>query len=139
MTPAPKKNANALVHGAHSEEGLRRVSTREKRAFLKSRGVRVSDLDKITVARLDHFVRQQAKLILLDAYLEEHGLLDEAGEPRPAAKYYPTVHNSAQRALDRLEASLEALEHKREQQRPSLAEYLAALDVEPVDEDDDDE
>src|SRR6266498_76201 len=103
MKPA---NANASTHGAYGEQGLKAVSTREKRAFLKAKGVRLSELDQIGVARLDQFARMQAKVVLLDAYLEQHGLLAENGEPRPAAKLYPTIHNSAQRALDRLESWL---------------------------------
>lgn len=90
--------------------------------------MRLDDLDRIGIARLDQFARMQAKVVLLDAYLEEHGLLDEHGEPRPAAKLYPTIHNSAQRALDRLEAWLRDWQAGREQDpEQQLDNYLASL------------
>ena len=64
-------------------------------------------LDPIGRAYLDQFCRLTAKVDLIDAYVAEHGLLHEDGEPQPALKLYGTLMNSARLALYRLEAHLE--------------------------------
>jgi hypothetical protein len=110
------------THGARSEVAVRRVATTEKRAFLRSNGLRLEELDAIACERLDAFVRLKAKVVLMDQWFDASGgFLDEQGEPKPAAKVYFLAANAAQRALDRLVIHLER--ELRDPQR-ELARYL---------------
>jgi hypothetical protein len=42
------------------------------------------------------WARVEAQLVLLHRYLDEHGLLDDAGEPRPAATWAAKLEGRAQ-------------------------------------------
>jgi len=84
-------NLNALRHGGSSVAQIRPAARAQKRRFLRQVGLKASDLDGVALALLDNWARAQAKVQLLDAHFDEHGLLDEAGEPRPAAKIYFTA------------------------------------------------
>ena len=88
LRPAPPfqpGNTAAVTHGAQS----RRVATRasvEKRRLLRALGLRQGDLGPIGRGLLDNYARIRSKLLLLDLYFEEKGMLDSRGNPRGATK-----------------------------------------------------
>src|SRR5690349_20904745 len=90
LTPAEldqRQNA-AVKHGATSPTKIDVRTVTVRRRFLTRKGLRVGDLDAVGVARLNGWARAQAKCELLDRYFSEHGLLNEKGEPQPAAAIY---------------------------------------------------
>jgi hypothetical protein len=99
-------NSNARTHGASSETGLRGRKTKVKRLFLRARGLRESDLSAAVRSLLDDYAGLESKVAALDEWFDEHGLLDEKGEPHAPTRLYIAVVNSRGRALDRLEAQL---------------------------------
>lgn len=131
--PQRHPNMNALKHGGHSETTVRRVSTSEKRAFLKSRGLRLSDLDAVGVTLLDAWARGQAKVVTIDNWFDANGgILGADGTPKPAAQFYFLAFNSTQRALAKLESHLERMPDP----IGDLNEYLAAREYEEEEDDD---
>jgi hypothetical protein len=121
-------NQNAHKHGANGVARIRPAARAQKRRFLRQAGLRASDLDGVALALLDNWGRAQAKVQLLDAYFDEHGFLDERGEPRPPAKVYFTALNSARLAATRLK------EHLRERSGDpvkQLADYIDAEYAQP--------
>lgn len=116
LTPAQleQRRQAKLKHGAQSEPSVSHISTVEKRAFLRARGLRLRDLDAVGVALLDVWARGMAKVTLMDRYFDANGgYLDENGEPSPASKTYWLAYNSTQRALGRLEEHLRHREPSR--------------------------
>ncbi len=102
---------------------MRRVSTIEKRAFLKARGLRLDDLDAVGVALLDTWARGQAKVVLMDDWFDRNGgYLQADGTPSPASATYWLAYNSVQRALGKLEEHL----RRRPDPQRELARYLDA-------------
>jgi hypothetical protein len=97
------------------------IETGVKRSFLHARGLRVADLDPLGRSLLDAWAETQAKVSSLDRWFDEKGsLVDEKGEPWPAAKLYVALHNSAQRAFARLEQYLAG----RTSEADAFAEYM---------------
>jgi hypothetical protein len=130
LTPAPAGNANASTHRATSDVAVRAVATSQKRRFLRQIGLRQADLEGIGLALLDSWARAQAKVELLDEHFVECGLLDDAGEPRPATRIYFTALNSARLALVRLQ------EHLRDRSDADpFAHYVIEADAAEVEED----
>jgi len=82
--------------------------------------LRASDLSPTGRALLEHYVRLTSKVVLIDNYLDEVGVLDEHGQPQPCMKLYVQLHRAALSALGRLETHLDA-------KAPSLEELLAEL------------
>jgi hypothetical protein len=82
--------------------------------------LRASDLDPVGRALLEHYVRLSSKLVLIDNYLDEVGVLDEYGQPQPCMRLYVQLHRAALSALGRLEAHLDV-------RTPSLEDQLAEL------------
>ncbi|MBA2361427.1 MAG: hypothetical protein H0V79_10950 [Actinobacteria bacterium] len=117
-------NRNALVHGGESVAQIRPAARAQKRRFLRQVGLKASDLDGVALALLDNWSRAQAKVALLDAYFDEHGLLDASGEPRPAAKIYFTALNCARLAAVRLR------EHLRDRHADPVAALQDYIDAE---------
>jgi hypothetical protein len=97
------ENDLALVHGATSERRIRPLARNHRRRVLRQIGLRAGDLDPVGRALLEHYCRLTAKVVLIDAYLDEVGLLDEAGVPRPSLNLYVQLHRAALGALGRLE------------------------------------
>jgi hypothetical protein len=93
-----------VVHGASSERQIRRRAAAHKRRFLRQTGLRQSDLESVGRALLQNWARNAAALGLLDDYMAEHGLLDEAGNPRGFASLYARLLNSERAALRALES-----------------------------------
>jgi hypothetical protein len=118
--PFEPGNEAALRHGATSERHIRPLARNHRRRLLRQIGLRAVDLDPVGRALLEHYVRLTAKVVLIDGYLDEAGLLDEHGQPRPCADLYVRLHRAALAALARLEAHLEA-------RTPTLEEQLAEL------------
>jgi len=48
------------------------------------------------------WARAEAQVLVLTAYLDEHGMLDENGNPRPALSAFKDAENRASRARQRL-------------------------------------
>lgn len=95
------------THNAYSEKGLRGRKTRLKRAFLKARRLRESELEPAISQALDDYVEIAAKVEALDEWFDANGLLDRQGEPHAPTKFHIAVLNSSQRALVRLEGYLD--------------------------------
>ncbi len=99
-------NLVALRSGATSERQIRPVARAHRRRFLRQTGLRASDLDPIGRAHLELCVRSTAKLALIDAYIDEHGLIREDGSLQPCVRIYPTLLNSARSSLRALSEHL---------------------------------
>jgi hypothetical protein len=83
--------------------------------------LRASEIDPIGKAYLEHYCRLTSKLVLIDNYLDEHGLLDANGTPRPCMRLYVQLHRAGLQALGRLEHHLDR------RVAPDLDAALAAL------------
>jgi hypothetical protein len=83
-------------------------------------GLRASDIDGIGLCLLDNWSRAQGKVSLMDLFFEEHGFLDEQGEPRGAVRVYFAAVNSARLAATRLSEHLRSRGVKGE----TLEDYL---------------
>jgi hypothetical protein len=115
--PAEPGNELALKHGATSERHIAPLARNHKRRVLRQIGLAARDLDAVARGYLDLYCRTAAKIDLCDRYLDEHGLLDEGGEPQPLMKMYVSLVNSSRLALeDHL--------HDRMAREESLAEYV---------------
>jgi hypothetical protein len=113
-------NTAALKHGATSESRIRPLARNHRRRLLRQIGLRAGDLDPVGRALLEHYARLTAKVVLIDAYVDDAGLLDEGGQPRPCMTLYVQLHRAALSALARLEAHLGT-------RAPSLGDQLAEL------------
>lgn len=121
-------NRNALRHGATSEARILPVARNHRRRVLRRLGLSARDLDPLARGYLDVYVRLTSKVELIDAYVEEHGLIRADGDPQPVMRLYVALANSARLALTRLE------EHLRTRKRDAgavLAEYLSVEDDGP--------
>ena len=85
------------THGAYSESRIRAKARAHRRRFLRHLGVRASDLDAITAAKLSHWARGQAQLDLFDATGER------------GSRNYWTAYNGITRALRDLERRVQEL------------------------------
>ena len=98
---AQREQANHR-HGARSERRLTPLARNLKRNILRQLGLRASDVDPLALGYLELYVRALAKVRLYDAWVEEHGLIDEQGNsPGFMATYFASL-NSARLALARL-------------------------------------
>jgi hypothetical protein len=70
--------------------------------------MRASELDSLGRAYLDNWARAQAKVDMMDRWTEQHGWLDEKGNPPPFVNTYFAALNSAQRALGKFADHLKA-------------------------------
>jgi hypothetical protein len=104
--PFEKDNTAAMRHGATSERRIGPLARNHKRRVLRQIGLRASEIDPIGKAYLEHYTRLTAKVVLIDRYLDEVGVLDEHGSPRPCMNLYTRLHGAAVQALARLERHL---------------------------------
>ena len=118
--PFQPGNEEPFVHGAFAPRHIEPVARNQKRRALRRFGIRARDLDPVGRALLGHYCALTAKTILIDAYLDEVGVIDDLGQPRPCMKVYIQCHRAALGALVRLEAHLN-------QTLPSLEDQLAML------------
>jgi len=80
--PFEPGNVTALKHGAHSPRQLRPIA--EAIAAQHRAEARWTATPAFATA-VESFAWAQAQAVVLRAYLDEHGMLDDAGQPRPAA------------------------------------------------------
>jgi hypothetical protein len=113
-------NEMAVLHGAFSEGHVKPVARTQRRRALRRFGIRASDLDPVGRALLAHYCALAAKAILIDAFLDEVGVVDAHGQPQPCMKVYVQLHRAALTALARLETHLD-------RKARSLEEQLAEL------------
>lgn len=99
-------------HGAYSESQIKAKARAHQRRFLRQLGVRASDLDAITSAKLAHWARGQAQLDLFDATGER------------GSRNYWTAYNGITRTLRELESRVKELGLDRT--APASAAQLAA-------------
>jgi hypothetical protein len=118
--PFEPRNDAHLLHGATSERQIRPVARNHRRRLMRQIGLRVSEIDPIGRAYLEHYCRLTAKIVLLDAWVDEHGLIRDDGSLQPCMTVYATLTNSATRTLAKL------AEHLRVEERDP-ATVLAAL------------
>ena len=102
----PPGHTLSLKHGATSERQIRPLARAHRRRVLRQMRLRAGDVDPIGRAHLDAYVRLQAKVDLIDRYVEEHGMILPDGEPQPVMRLYVSLQNSARLALQRLEQHL---------------------------------
>lgn len=96
--PAERGNARAVTHGASAELQLA-PRVEELRAMIAEL-VPVGTLaDEPAITLLSW---QLARIERANAYLDEHGLMDRRGVPRPVLKVLSTWENSAARLCDAL-------------------------------------
>jgi hypothetical protein len=108
-------------HGAYTPARVERVARTQRRRFLARSGLTVGELTGVELAFLDSWARNQSKIELADAWLAEHGLMDEDGNPRPILSVYSTWINGARCAMRELAAELKR--HGRRE--PSMVAILA--------------
>lgn len=101
-----------VLHGARSEQHVKRTATVQKRRLLRQIGLRAADLNGIGLGYLDTWARAQAKIELMDAWSNEHGWLSQDGQPPGFVAVYFAAINSARLALGKLDEHL-AAQHKR--------------------------
>lgn len=99
-------NVAALKHGVSSERQIRPLAANQRRRVLRQMRLRAGDVDPIGRAHLEAYVRLQAKVDLIDRYVDEHGLIGKDGEPLACMRLYVSLQNSARLALVRLESHL---------------------------------
>lgn len=91
----------ATRHGGQSENRIKAVARAHKRRFLRQTGLKITDLDGISLGLIDNWARAQSKVTILDEFFSEQGLVRD-GEIDPALRVYFTGVNSARMALGRL-------------------------------------
>lgn len=101
-------NSNAAKHGLASERQIRPVAARQRRNLLRQFGTRSRDLSPAARAYLNLLARTTAKIELADAWLAEHGMIDQDGQVAPIMRVYVSLTNSARLLTQRLEAELRA-------------------------------
>lgn len=105
-------NSNAAKHLARSTKSDQ-IATRaavHKRRLLRQIGTRESALSPSARGYLVLLSRLLGKLEAVDAYLDEHGLIREDGEPQPVLKLYTSLANSARLTMQRLEDELRTID-----------------------------
>jgi hypothetical protein len=114
-------NLAALKHGATSERQIRPLARNHRRRVLRQIGLSPRDLDAIGRAHLEHYCRTTAKIVLIDRWLDEHGLIRDDGSLQPCMRLYVSLTNSARATLARLE------EHLRKREADREFDFAAAL------------
>ena len=71
-------NTLALRHGATSERQIQPVARNHRRRVLRQIGLSPRDLDPVGRAYLEHYCRVTAKIVLIDQWVDEHGLIRAA-------------------------------------------------------------
>lgn len=104
--PFEEGNTAAMTHGATSERHIRPLARNHRRRVLRQIGLRASEIDPVGRAYLEHYCRLTAKVVLIDTFLDEVGVIDEHGNPRACMNLYVKMHNAAVQALARLERHL---------------------------------
>ncbi len=125
-------NTNAVRHGVHSERRIRPLARSKKRAFLRRNGLLASRLSGPQLAHLNRWSRLEAMADLANRWLDEHGLLNDDGEPQPVVKFVVSVENAGRLAMRALE---ESLRHSAKGE-DELSAYLARAYPEGRDDDD---
>lgn len=101
-------NGAWTTHGARSEAQIRPRARTAKQRLLRQVGLSAAQLDGVARGYLDNWARAQAKVELMDRYLEQRGLVDQDGNlPGFMATYFAAL-NSARLALSKLEGHLKA-------------------------------
>ena len=100
-----QRRVAATVHGAKSEHQIRSVARAHKRRLMRQMGMRICDLDGITLAYLDGWARAWAKVTLLDEHFAEHGLIAPGGTDALLRVYF-TALNTSRLQLQRLSEHL---------------------------------
>jgi hypothetical protein len=95
-------NQNGVTHGAHSSTGLAPRVTGIKRSLLARMGIRQAEMSWIAREQLDLYCRSRAKVLAVDAYLEQHAMIDADGNPAGCMRLYLASVNSSLRALEAL-------------------------------------
>jgi hypothetical protein len=114
-----------VTHGATSDRQIVRRATVEKRRVLRQIGLRQDELESLGRALLQNWARCAAALYLMDRYAEEHGWLDEEGNPRGFARLYVSMLNAERLALGKLGDYLRA--RPRADPFDELNRHLAAM------------
>jgi hypothetical protein len=100
--------APQILHGARSEQRVKRTATVQKRRLLRQIGLRAADLDGIALGYLDNWARAQAKIELMDEWSNQHGWLTDEGKPPGFVAVYFAAVNSSRLSLAKLEDQLRA-------------------------------
>lgn len=122
--PAGPGNVLALRHGATSERQVRPLARNHRRRVLRQIGLSPRDLDAIGRAHLEHYCRTTAKIVLIDRWIDEHGLIRDDGSLQPCMRLYVSLTNSARATLARLEQHLRSRDVD---PADRLSDYLASI------------
>jgi hypothetical protein len=90
-----QRRAAATVHGVRSDAHVRDVARAQKRRILRRLGMRASDLDAISAVFVDVLARSLAKVVMLDAYYAERGIVRSDGQGEPTLAIYMSALNQA--------------------------------------------
>lgn len=115
-----QRSEASMRHGLRSERRIKPLARSKKRAFLRRNGLLASALDGATLAYLNKWSRLEAMADLAQRYIDEHGLLQEGGEPQPVLRFLVSVENSGRLAMRELQASLRSRVNKSQ----SLEQYV---------------
>jgi hypothetical protein len=104
MPSSKKHNGNlwGLEHGAYSSTALAPRVDGLRRSLAARMGLRQAEMGWLAREQLDNYVRAKAKVLAVDAWLETHPVIGEAGEVAGPLKLYFTALNSSMRALESL-------------------------------------
>lgn len=97
--PFPKGHELRLEHGANSERHIAPVAD----AIAAELDVIAPWLNRPAFAPgRAAWIRVEAQLALLQKYLDEHGILDDEGKPRPSAEFMLRLETRAEKLRARL-------------------------------------
>lgn len=97
--PFPEGHELRLEHGAHSERHITPVAE----AIAAELDAIAPWLNRPAFAPgRAAWIRVEAQLALLHKYLDEHGILDDHGRPRPAAEFMAKLETRAEKMRARL-------------------------------------
>lgn len=92
-------NQLARKHGAHSKDAVSSAAGKFKDRLLEERPWLEN---KNFEDAIEAFARNRARIELISAWLDEHGLFSQEGQPRPAAEYLLRLERLGIELLDRL-------------------------------------
>ena len=125
--PSPQArpgNANALHHGARSQAEVGRLAGYRKQSLLMRLGLRQRDLPPVDRYLLNTWARTAAEVLLMERYIEAHGLIDENGELAGFSATYYAARNSAARLMTKLEPRLLKAAQAKQGDAGGLDHYL---------------
>ena len=96
----------ARSHGARSQAEVGRQAGYVKQRLLQPLRLRQADLSPVERHLLNLWARTAAEVLLMERYIEAHGLIDESGQLAGFSATYYAARNASSRMLTKLEPRL---------------------------------